>query len=67
MDGGILVRYQGFQRYQSNLSLKFRDEIIHNDEDKFETVLFLPEGEESKGEGRFRTKGHLKKSYKNIY
>ncbi|MCK5789071.1 MAG: glycosyltransferase, partial [Chlamydiia bacterium] len=32
-------------------------------EDKFETILFLPEGETRKGEGGLRTKGYFKKSY----
>lgn len=32
-------------------------------EDKFETVLFLPEGEGRRGEGGLRTKGYFKKSY----
>ena len=34
-------------------------------EDKFESVLFLPEGEGRKGEGGLRTKGYFKKSYEN--
>lgn len=37
--------------------------IFNNLEDKFETVLFLPEGENRKGEGGLRTKGYFKKSY----
>lgn len=37
--------------------------IINNPEDKFETVLFLPEGENRKGEGGLRTKGYFKKSF----
>lgn len=37
--------------------------IIENKpEDKFETVLFLPEGEGRKGEGGLRTNGYFKKS-----
>jgi len=39
--------------------------LIRNPEDKFETVLFLLEGEGRKGEGGLRTKGYFKKSYKN--
>jgi len=31
-------------------------------EDKFETVLFLPEGEGRKGQGGLRTQGYFKKS-----
>lgn len=34
----------------------------HNTEDKFETVLFLPEGESRQGEGGLRTKGYFKTS-----
>ena len=37
-------------------------QIINADEDKFETVLFLPEGEGRQGEGGLRTKGYFKKS-----
>ena len=40
-----------------------KPEIINNPEDKFETVLFLPEGENRKGEGGLRTKEYFKKSY----
>ena len=42
-----------------------KPEIINNPEDKFETVLFLPEGEGRKGEGGLRTKGYFKKSYED--
>lgn len=38
-------------------------EIVASPEDKFETVLFLPEGEGRKGEGGLRTKGYFKKSF----
>jgi glycosyltransferase involved in cell wall biosynthesis len=34
----------------------------HKPEDKFETVLFLPEGEGRKGEGGLRTQGYFKQS-----
>lgn len=40
-------------------------DILNNLEDKFETVLFLPEGENRKGEGGLRTKGYFKKSFKD--
>ena len=40
-----------------------KPQIINTPEDKFETVLFLPEGENRKGEGGLRTKGYFKKSY----
>jgi len=45
---------------------------IHNSkflvspDDKFETMLFLSEGEDRKGEGGLRTKGYFKFSYKKI-
>jgi glycosyltransferase involved in cell wall biosynthesis len=42
-----------------------KPEIINSAEDKFETVLFLPEGEGRRGEGGLRTKGYFKKSYEN--
>lgn len=42
-----------------------KPEIINNPEDKFETVLFLPQGENRKGEGGLRTKGYFKKSFEN--
>ena len=37
--------------------------ILGKPEDKFETMLFLPEGEGRKGEGGLRTKGYFKFSY----
>ncbi len=37
--------------------------FIAKPEDKFETMLFLPEGEGRKGEGGLRTKGYFKFSY----
>lgn len=37
---------------------------INKPEDKFETVLFLPQGNGRKGEGGLRAKGYFKKSYK---
>jgi len=40
-----------------------KPQIINTTEDKFETVLFLPEGENRKGEGGLRTKGYFKKSF----
>ena len=39
--------------------------LIGNPEDKFETTLFLPEGEGRKGEGGLRTKGYFKKSFED--
>lgn len=40
-------------------------EIINNSEDNFESVLFLPQGENRKGEGGLRTKGYFKKSFED--
>lgn len=40
-------------------------ETINNSEDKFESVLFLPKGENRKGEGGLRTKGYFKKSFED--
>jgi len=40
--------------------------LIGNPEDKFETILFLPENEGRKGEGGLRTKGYFKFSYENL-
>ncbi len=42
-----------------------KPEIVNNSEDKFETVLFLPQGENRKGEGGLRTKSYFKKSFEN--
>lgn len=42
-----------------------KPDIINKPEDKFESVLFLPEGENRKGEGGLRTKGYFKKSFDN--
>lgn len=54
------------QNYSTTrLLTKEKPEIINNPEDKFETVLFLPEGEGRQGEGGLRTKGYFKKSYEN--
>lgn len=47
----------------TKLVRKDKPEIMNNLEDKFESVLFLPEGEGRKGEGGLRTKGYFKKSY----
>ncbi len=41
---------------------KARPVIENKPEDKFETVLFLPEGEGRQGEGGLRTQGYFKKS-----
>ena len=39
--------------------------LIGSPEEKFETVLFLPIGENRKGEGGLRTKGYFKKSFED--
>ncbi len=52
------------ENYSTTRLLTKEKPIIENKpEDKFETVLFLPEGVNRKGEGGFRTKGYFKKSY----
>jgi len=40
--------------------------FLGNPDDKFETMLFLPEGVGRKGEGGLRTKGYFKFSYENL-
>ncbi len=47
----------------TRLLTKEKPIIENSPEDKFETVLFLPEGENRKGEGGLRIKGYFKKSY----
>ena len=42
-----------------------KPETINNQNDKFETILFLPERENRKGEGGLRKKGYFKRSFKN--
>lgn len=49
----------------TKLVTKEKPEIVNNPDDKFESVLFLPEGEERKGESGLRTKGYFKKSYED--
>jgi glycosyltransferase involved in cell wall biosynthesis len=49
----------------TRLLTKEKPKIINNPEDKFESVLFLPVGEDRKGEGGLRTKGFFKKSYED--
>ncbi|MDQ1243689.1 MAG: hypothetical protein QG565_29 [Campylobacterota bacterium] len=49
----------------TRLLIQEKPEIINSAEDKFETVLFLPDVEGRKGEGGLRTKGYFKKSYEN--
>jgi glycosyltransferase involved in cell wall biosynthesis len=40
--------------------------FLKNPDDKYDTMLFLPEGEDRKGEGGLRTKGYFKFSYKKV-
>jgi glycosyltransferase involved in cell wall biosynthesis len=40
-----------------------KPEMLKSKYDKFDTVFFLPESKERKGEGGLRTKGYFKKSY----
>ena len=47
----------------TRLVTKEKIEIINKSEDKFESVLFLPEGEDRQAEGGLRTQGYFKKSY----
>ncbi|MCI0501790.1 MAG: glycosyltransferase, partial [Epsilonproteobacteria bacterium] len=42
-----------------------KPKIINNPDDKFKTLLFLPDGENRKGEGGLRTKGYFKNSYED--
>lgn len=42
-----------------------KPDIINSPKDKFESVLFLPEGENRKEEGGLRTKGYFKKSFED--
>ena len=42
-----------------------KPDILPNLEDQFETLLFLPKGENRKGEGGLRTKGYFKKPYED--
>lgn len=54
------------ERYSTTrLVTKEKPEIVNNPDDKFETMLFLQEGDGRKGEGGLRTKGYFKKSYDN--
>lgn len=49
----------------TRLVTKEKPKIINKPEDKFETVLYLAETDERKGEGGLRTNGYFKKCYKN--
>jgi hypothetical protein len=60
-DGKILPEYK-FKINHPALKIQ-NSKFICNPDDKFETTLFLPEGEGRKGEGGLRTKGYFKFSY----
>jgi len=47
----------------NNPIFKIQNSKFLSNGDKFETMLFLPEGEDRKGEGGLRTKGYFKFSY----
>jgi len=49
----------------TRLVTKEKPEIVNKPEDKFETVLFLPECEGRKGEGGLRAQGYFKNSYED--
>lgn len=49
----------------TKLLTKEKPAIANSSKNKFETVLFLLEDENRKGEGGLRTKGYFKESYKN--
>lgn len=49
----------------TRLLTKEKPKIINKLEEKFETLLFLPEGEGRRGEGGLRTKGFFKKMYED--
>jgi len=49
----------------TRLAIKEKPIIESKLEDKFETILFLPEGKNRKAEGGLRTKGYFKKSYED--
>lgn len=52
------------KRYNTTkLLTKKKQDIVNNLNDKLETLLFLPMGENRQGEGGLRTKEYFKKSY----
>lgn len=53
------------ENYSTTRLLTQEQPEIVKREDKFETVLFLPEGEGRRSEGGLRTKGYFKKSYED--
>lgn len=49
----------------TKLLIKEKPEIVNHPEDKFESMLLLPKGEERSGEGGLRTRGYFKNSYED--
>ena len=49
----------------TRLLTKEKPILVNSSEGKFETILFLPEGENRTSEGGLRTKGYFKKSYED--
>lgn len=49
----------------TRIIVKEKPNIVNNTQDKFETVLLLPEGGERQGEGGLRAKGYFKQSYES--
>lgn len=47
----------------TRLLIQEKPVLTQKSEDKFETILFLPESDEPKSEGGLRVKGYFKKSY----
>ena len=54
------------KRYSTTrLITKEKPKSINSAEDKYDTILFMPENEERNGEGGLRTKGCFKKTYED--
>ena len=49
----------------TRLITKEKPKIVNNTEDRYETILFMPENEGREGEGGLRTKGYFKQTYKD--
>lgn len=62
---GIIKEELKFTIYNPTFGIQ-NSKFIGNPEDKFETMLFLPEGEGRIGEGGLRTKGYFKFSYEGL-
>ncbi len=64
-NNGIIVEEFKYKINDPTLNIQ-NSKFIGTPEDKFETMLFLPNNHERKGEGGLRTKGYFKHSYKYI-